>query len=103
MNYPMSDVMRRRLDNDFTYHSPTEDQPERYEYIRAQAKKLAHDIIEKTPPSREQSLALTKLEEVVFWANASIARNEGEQENEIRIEECSVGNVTITRTYGNGK
>lgn len=27
--------------------------------------------------SREQSLALTKLEEVVFWANSAIARHHG--------------------------
>jgi hypothetical protein len=29
-----------------------------------------------TPVSREQSLALTHLEEVVMFANAAIARNE---------------------------
>ena len=32
-------------------------------------------IAELTPPSREQSVALTKLDEVTFWANAGIARN----------------------------
>jgi hypothetical protein len=30
------------------------------------------------PGSRELSLAITKLEEAVFWANAAIARNEKE-------------------------
>ncbi|WP_459213736.1 Acb2/Tad1 domain-containing protein [Paenibacillus macerans] len=29
----------------------------------------------KVPNSREKSLAMTKLEQSVFWANAGIARN----------------------------
>ena len=32
---------------------------------------------EKAPQSREQSLALTNVEQAIFWANAAIARNEG--------------------------
>jgi hypothetical protein len=49
---------------------------QRYAIIRAMAGDLASKILRSTPPSREQSLALTKLEECVFWANTSIARNE---------------------------
>lgn len=64
------------LENRFTYHKPFGSQPKRYESIRAKAKELAILITELTPHSREQSLALTKLEECSFWANASIARNE---------------------------
>lgn len=64
------------LDNRFTYHAPNGDQPERYEEIRSAAKELAKFIVVNTPSSREQSLAVTKLEEAVFWANAAIARNE---------------------------
>lgn len=64
------------LDNNFTYHAPFGDQPQRYEAIRAEAKKLAAFIVANTPPSREQSVALTNLEQSVFWANAAIARNE---------------------------
>jgi len=37
---------------------------------------LAAYINENCPDSREKSLAFTKLEEAVMWANASIARNE---------------------------
>ena len=44
-----------------------------YEKIRAEAKKFAYLIVELTPESREQSLALTHLEDAVFCANASIA------------------------------
>ena len=74
--YEISDEMQKRLDNDFTYHSPDGDQADRYLVIRGEAKKLAETIVKLTPPSREQSVALTKLEEAVFWANAAIARNE---------------------------
>ncbi len=60
----------------FTYHSPKEGQPERYQRIRDEAHGLAEIIVDNTPSSREQSLALTNLEQAVFWANAAIARNE---------------------------
>jgi hypothetical protein len=64
------------LVNRFTYHPPKNDQTERYESIRHEALRLAHHINERTPPSREQSLALTHLEDAVMWANAAIARHE---------------------------
>lgn len=64
------------LEKRFTYHPPKEGQAVKYEEIRREAKNLARIIVNLTPESREQSLALTKLEEVVFWANAAIARNE---------------------------
>ena len=60
----------------FTYHKPINDQPERYEDLRRMAKELALNILVKCPDSRERSLAMTKLEEAIMWANASIARNE---------------------------
>lgn len=60
----------------FTYHPPASDQVGRYERLRAGAKVLAMDIVDLTPESREQSLAITALEEAVFWANAAIARRE---------------------------
>jgi hypothetical protein len=63
------------LENNFSYHAPTEGQPERYGELRETAKYLAYLILNLTPASREQSLAITKLEESVFWANAGIARN----------------------------
>ena len=64
------------IENNYTYHAPKEGQPERYERIRYKAKMLAAYINENCPDSREKSLAFTKLEEAVMWANASIARNE---------------------------
>ena len=68
--------IRERIERDFTYHPPKGDQQERYVKLRENAKFLAYLIVELTPESREQSLALTHLEEAIFFANASIARNE---------------------------
>jgi hypothetical protein len=64
------------IENRFTYHSPKDDQPERYEKIRFNGKNLAEMINEECPDSREKSLAITHLEQAVMWANAAIARNE---------------------------
>lgn len=65
-----------QIENAFTYHPPKEGQPARYVAIRDKAKEFALLINELTPGSREQSVALTNLEQAVFWANAAIARNE---------------------------
>lgn len=67
----LDEVMRR-----FTYHPPHGNQTERYGRIRAAARTFAKLLLGCCPDSRERSLALTKLEEAVMWANASIARNE---------------------------
>jgi len=64
------------IEKRFTYHAPKEGQPKKYQDIRQAAKSLAYLICEFCPDSRERSLALTKLEEAVMWANAAIARNE---------------------------
>ena len=65
-----------RIEHNFKYHAPKTGQPEKYEKIRAEAKELALLFAELAPDSREKSLAITKLEEAVMWANAAIARNE---------------------------
>lgn len=66
------------IETRFTYHPPKSGQPERYEAIRQAAKALALLICSATPASREQSLAIGKFEEGMFWANAAIARREEE-------------------------
>ena len=65
------------LRNRFTYHPPKAGQPEVYEQIRGKALELAELINEKAPDGREKSLAITNLEQVVFWTNAAIARDSG--------------------------
>lgn len=74
--YPLTETQCEDLDIRFTYHAPKSDQPERYVAIREKAKELARLVLQSTPQSREQSLAITKIEEAGFWANAAIARNE---------------------------
>lgn len=67
-----------RISNDFIYHSSFGDQSSRYTQLREKAKELALLIVELTPISREQSVALTELETSIMFANAAIARNEKE-------------------------
>lgn len=74
--YPVTPEMTQRLLNNFTYHKPFGDQPQRYVTLRDAAKALATMVVGLTPPGREQSLAITKIEEAIFWANAAIARGE---------------------------
>ncbi|MCM3494543.1 hypothetical protein M4D52_13975 [Paenibacillus lactis] len=68
--------MNPQIENNFRYHAPKPGQPEIYQQIREKAKELAYLIDELAPNSREKALAMTNLEQSVFWANAAIARNE---------------------------
>ncbi len=76
MTEEMRQAMLARIENNFTYHAPKGDQLTRYQLIRDTAKAFALLLVDNTPASREQSLALTQLEDATMWANASIARNE---------------------------
>jgi hypothetical protein len=71
----MAESKYPQVEKAFTYHPPKPGQVEKYTVLRDRAKDLADLIVEIMPPSREQSLALTKLEETIMWANAAIARN----------------------------
>lgn len=71
---PLDPTLATDLTNRFTYHPPKPGQPAIYESIRDQAHAFARNLCGHVPPSRERSLALTKLEEVVMWANAGVAR-----------------------------
>lgn len=73
IQYPRANL---QIENNFRYHTPKEGQPAKYEVLRDKAKELAYLVDELCPNSRERSLAVTNLEQAVFWANASIARNE---------------------------
>ena len=72
----MPDIHQDEIDIRFKYHVPKSGQAEKYVAIRAMAKDLAMLIATACPESREKSLAITKLEESVFWSNAAIARRE---------------------------
>jgi hypothetical protein len=68
----MTDDIDYRVD----YRAPTPEKRARHEMTRVAVKGLMRQVSENTPPGREQSFALTKLEEAMFWANAAIARDE---------------------------
>lgn len=74
--YKPSDDKLKQVEVSFTYHSPHGDQQERYVDLRDTAKALAIKILEMVPPGREQSTAITKLEETIMWANKGIACGE---------------------------
>jgi len=69
-------MQRELIERNFTYQPPKSGQPERYTALRAKSKELALLVNDECPESREKSLALTKIEEAIMWANAAIARNE---------------------------
>lgn len=64
------------INNVFSYHAPKGDQAQRYEALRAAGGNLARLVDSSCPDSREKSTALTKIQEAIMWANASIAVNE---------------------------
>ena len=66
--------MNEVIENNFKYHAPKDGQNDKYIALRAKGKELAYLIDTLCPNSREKSLAMTKLEEGIMWANASIAR-----------------------------
>lgn len=68
------------LDSVFTYHSPIDDQPKRYEVLRKKAKEFAEAIMVYVPESEERDQALKRLRESVMWANSGIACNESRDE-----------------------
>lgn len=63
------------LANRFAYHKPDTVKADRHERIRDILHIAAANIVDLTPASREQSLAITHLEDAMMWANAAIARH----------------------------
>lgn len=70
---PNPDVEKDLL-NRFNYHRPGEEAMDHHQVIRESALDLAYVIVSLVPDCRERSLALTNLEQAMFWANAAIAR-----------------------------
>jgi len=69
---------RLKVEDIFKYHAPHGNQADRYVALREKALELAVLIQDTTPESREQSTALTNLQQCIMWANAAIAINEKE-------------------------
>lgn len=63
------------LQHRFEYHPPrTEERVEDHAIVRSECRRLAETVNSLGPDSREKSLAITAIEEAMFWANAMIAR-----------------------------
>ena len=63
------------IENRFAFHpATTEKMRDAHTSVRQQCRALADFINVTIPESREKSLAITKLEEVMFWGNAALAR-----------------------------
>jgi hypothetical protein len=80
------DETRARIARDFATYPLTENQTIVTAHIRGLARRLAGLITDVCPAGRETSLALTNLEQVVFWAVASIARTEVEASDPFEVE-----------------
>ncbi|MFC6883462.1 DUF7681 family protein [Actinomadura yumaensis] len=61
--------------NRFAFHPATTDEKrDEHTSVRQACRRLADELNERLPDGREKSLAVTKVEEAMFWANASLAR-----------------------------
>lgn len=68
--------MSADIENRFNFHpATTAEKRGEHGSIREAHKVLALFIEDNVPASREKALALTNLEQAMFWANAAIARN----------------------------
>lgn len=59
----------------FEYQQPTKEQTERIMALRQSMKDLRDQLQNLIPPSRQLSLAITKLEECGMWSNKAIVFN----------------------------
>lgn len=68
---------QEQLHHNLTNHPPIDGAVEyAMERVRRVAKELGDEILATVPPGREQSLALTNLEQTTMWAIAGVARNQ---------------------------
>lgn len=74
--YEPTIITQDRIEESFKHHDLQHEQIERCNEIRIRSGNLAKFLHANCPPSRELSLATTKLEEVAMWANKAIACNE---------------------------
>ena len=79
------------LDRVFDYHKPEGHIVRVHEYWRVLTKAMATDLM-GLPATRERAMALTRLEEMSFWAQACIARNHDKiSEDPLKVDDDSDG------------
>ena len=66
------------IDHNFKYHTPSPRKIQLHNDVREFGKEFAELINGLCNEGREKSLAITKVEEAVMWANAAIARSSKE-------------------------
>lgn len=61
----------------FDFHAATtQEKRDAHTSVRQTVRRAADAIDEQVPDGREKALAITKLEEAMFWANAALARTD---------------------------
>ncbi len=78
----MAALDREDLENRFGHKPPKDEATARaHNNVRNLCLSLAESLKLYVPPGRELSLAITNLEQVMMWANAGIARENGRSNN----------------------
>jgi hypothetical protein len=72
-------MAKKDIDNRFAFHAATKVTGPMHDKARNDCRLLANKIDKLLPESREKSIALGRLEEVMFWVNAAIARGGDDQ------------------------
>ena len=85
VHYEADDDTRKRINDVFTFHPVHGDQARRYTAIRGFGKMFALLLTSLCPPSRELTVAIRKIQEVVMYANAAIAINEKPDDDQDRV------------------
>lgn len=63
------------IENRFAFHPASDDEKRMaHTSVRQNCLQLAQFLNDNLPEGREKSLAITKLEEVMLWGNAALAR-----------------------------
>lgn len=63
------------IEHRFAFHAATTDEKrDAHTSIRQACRRLADHINDTCPDGREKSLAITAIEEAMFWGNAALAR-----------------------------
>lgn len=69
------DIEAKEIDHRFLFHQADEHTGPLHGRVREVCGDAARNLGQLLPPGRDKALAITKLEEAMFWANAAVARN----------------------------